>query len=53
MSAFPGNPYGSVFQIMLPVGEPNEYVVMSNQLKVLAEATALRRPRAKLLWLTS
>ena len=23
MSAFPGHPHGSVFQVMLPVGEPN------------------------------
>jgi PAS domain S-box-containing protein len=35
LSAFPGNPYGSVFQIMLPVGEPDGYVVMENQLKAI------------------
>jgi PAS domain S-box-containing protein len=33
ISAFPGNPYGSVFQIMLPVDKPPEYCVMSDQLE--------------------
>jgi C4-dicarboxylate-specific signal transduction histidine kinase len=32
ISAFPGNPHGSVFQIMLPVGKPPEYCV-SNKLE--------------------
>jgi PAS domain S-box-containing protein len=31
LSAFPGHPYGSVFQIVLPVGEPNEHVDKGNQ----------------------
>jgi PAS domain S-box-containing protein len=40
LSAFPGNPHGSVFQIMLPVGEPNGYVVIENQLKGISRSNA-------------